>query len=156
MAVCERCSEMAQPIFPVFPAPSADESIHVWARRWLSEHYPGQVRFNREQLREEMLRDLPLRFVLEAHPENVWWQRRFQDVTRALGLVFPGGREGTEVVVQRALPFDEFAAHSIQRLRLALADIQAVERDLQEYVAFHGLTLDVPATVQAWKAAAGL
>lgn len=148
---------MAQQV-PLLPAPADELTLREWADTWLLRHYPDRTHLVRGAVRTAMWRDLPQRFIPnDKDLGETWWTRRFQDhIARSLGLVFTDGRDGDRLDVQQELPFDDFAAYSIGKLRLARGDIASIEAGLILYVEGHpAMRINVADTMAQWKAAAG-
>lgn len=148
---------MAQPN-PLFPHPlGPQQSLREWAESWAQQHCPNPTQLGRDAVRLAMWNALPKIYLPNLHDLwRMWWMRAFADIARSLDWVFTDGRGGYRLDAQLALPFLDFEAYEVEKLRLAKADIDGVREELEEYIVYNGLVnINVDQTMKRWQKAAG-
>jgi hypothetical protein len=150
---------MAQPLtFLAFP--HKRPTLAEWVGAWIDHHYQRRTNLPRREVLDGLFEDMPRAYLptdLRVLQRN-WFMKRMGDtVARSLGLAYTDGQGGSRWDAQLALPFDEFLAYEVGKLRLAQRDVERVRHDVEEYRDANGyLDIDVDATVARIKQAAGL
>lgn len=132
----------------------------IWLINWIGANYPegkfGAV-FNRKEALEASLKKLEWDFIPDSKTlVHDWWVREFNHILKRNGYGFPGGNQGTTVVRAWMLPWDEFRAYMVGKLRLAVRDRNAIRRQIQEWADCNETEVDIEETMLDLLCAAGI
>lgn len=140
---------LAQPVLP--GVPELPPNFAQWARAWYQRRYPDlTAQPEWPAVLTAAQAEVPYRFIPQSELADQWVSRNLWTMLRRDGKVMKQTveQEGTAprryVAVQMALPWRDFRAEALNRLRLAENGISRVEADVAEYIAQHAeMGLDV-------------